>query len=128
PSPVMRELVARGPAAVPQLVAHLKDTRPTRLTVRNPVSSGAPFAVTGKSSLLGGLDGLFGPMAAEPPTSYTLTVGDLCYVALGQIINRDHAVVGYVPSAIVIVDPISASPDRIAELTRKWGRLTPARH
>ena len=33
--------------------------------------------------------------------------------------NRDHAVVRYVPSGIVLVSPIAASPDRIAALRGK---------
>src|SRR5205823_4322866 len=32
------------------------------------------------------------------------------------------------PSGIVLVSPIAASPDRIAALRGKWGRLTPAGH
>jgi hypothetical protein len=34
-SPLMRELVRRGPAALPELVAHVDDSRPTRLEVGN---------------------------------------------------------------------------------------------
>jgi ankyrin repeat protein len=124
-SQTMRELVRQGARAVPDLVAHLGDKRPTRLTIRHPL--GDALWLPGQG--LFALAGLMSPMGmGRPSSSYTLTVGDLSYVALGQIINRDHTVVSYIPSGNVMVTPVAASPDRIAELTKKWSRLTPAGH
>jgi ankyrin repeat protein len=123
PSDTLRELVRLGAAAVPPLVAHLRDTRPTRLVIKHPLGGGT---FLGPGSGLGlDLDPI-GGRRRDP--SYTLTVADLCYVALGQIINRDHPVVCYIPSGIVAVSPIEKAPGQIADLTRQWGRLTPARH
>jgi ankyrin repeat protein len=111
-SAALRELVRHGAAAVPDLVAHLRDRRRTRLTVGLQ-----GFNVVGRPWSL-----------RERASGYTLTVGDLCYVALGQIINRDHTVVSYFPSGNLFINSVDAHPERIADLTREWGRVTPARH
>jgi hypothetical protein len=102
PSEAMRELVKRGAAAVPHLLAHLDDKRPTRLNVQDPFNS--------KKIL------------------HTVTVGDLCYVALGQIVNRGYSAVFYIPSGIVSVHSPPYSPDLRAEIIKEWGGLTPEKH
>ncbi len=121
PSAVMRELVQRGAVAVPLLVNHLRDNRPTRIIIRHPLGKGGPFLGRG----MGWLNPLGG---TNSPDSYTLTVGDLCYVALGQIINRDHLVAFYIPSGIVGLHSIASAPEEIASLTKEWSNLTRARH
>lgn len=105
-SPVMAELIGRGARAVPLLLRHLDDARPTRLVRFHP-----PGMLND-----GGIwfDDLYFPRVPgttfDPPVnhevdfdstrelkagkSYTLKVGDLCFVALGQIVNRPLTVFG----------------------------------
>jgi ankyrin repeat protein len=124
PSQTMRELVRRGVAAVPLLVTHLTDARPTRLIIRGGFGA---FMIEGKG--FSRWDAIHHPLGdSDQPASYTLTVGDLCYVALGQIVNRYHTVVSYIPSGNVFVAPVAARPEEVAKLRREWGRLTPALH
>jgi len=51
-------------------------------------------------------------------------VGDLCFVALGQIVNRSFAAVRYQPSGgLIISSPVSAAPLRDAARA-EWSGLT----
>lgn len=59
-----------------------------------------------------------GPL--EPPlTKYTITVGDICYVLVGEITNRTYAAAQYQPTSnIVIFSP--ARDARLAADVRVW--------
>jgi ankyrin repeat protein len=135
-SETVRAIVKRGAAAVPHLLAHLDDRRPTKMTVRHDGRAGgmlvgsycdtnprtAPPARPGE-----GADE--GPDPPEPDENrHTLTVGDLCFAALGQIVNRDFSAVGYMPTAFVLVSSPTRSPVLCAEVRRQWQGLTPAKH
>lgn len=138
-SPAMREIVKRGAAAVPDLLNHLDDRRPTKLeAVRG--QSGLEFSNRCDTNPRVTVPAL--PDAADdeavdadmPLTpsgkdeTYTLTVGDLCFVALGQIVNRNFDAVRYVPPGVALVTSPTRSPALRAEVRRQWGGLTPASH
>ncbi len=110
-SDTFRELVKLGAAAVPDLVAHLNDKRPTRITV-----GGFAMLSINKED------------KDDKPRIYTLKVGDLCYVALGQIVNRNYAAISYVPSAMVVVHTPTRDPKMCDELKKEWGELTPDKY
>jgi ankyrin repeat protein len=114
-SDTLRDLVRLGPAAVPDLVRHLGDKRPTRLTVRHT---------------FGGFGGLFLNESEKDDErhAYTLKVGDLCYVALGQIVNRPYAAVRYQPTAIIFVFTPTRAPKTREKLQKEWGVITPEMH
>lgn len=105
-SPIMAELIRRGVDAVPLLLAHLEDARLTRLIeyhqpgmmndggiwfsdVYQPRRHGTQFdppvnhEVDFKST-----------RELKAGQSYTVKVGDLCFFALGQIVNRSLSVFG----------------------------------
>jgi ankyrin repeat protein len=133
-APALRELVKRGAAAVPHLLAHLSDRRPTRIVIDHRNEAG-PMLFLGEpvnrppvfdeSDLLDGLAGLFG---GGRERIHRVTVGDLCYVALGQIVNRDYAAFRYQPTAIVMVSSPTVSPSLRLSVRKEWEGLTPARH
>jgi hypothetical protein len=127
--PEMRELIRRGANALPLLVQHIDDTRPTNLwvgraqpyfvkffldeydqKVRNPGQIGRQTHMT------------FGqkPIASE----YNIRVGDVCYAIIGQIVNRRLLAVRYQPSGIIIVNsPVEVST--LAEQVKKdWSGAT----
>lgn len=125
--PQMRELVRRGPVALPELIKHLDDKRPTKLEVgRLP----APHAFSAK---------LFGEMydprvrdwEPGPPDfpwqaiwvkdTYTLKVGDVCYVLIGQIVNRDLAAVRPVPTGLLVVNSPIEVPELLDLVKSDWG-------
>jgi ankyrin repeat protein len=132
----MRDLVKQGAAAVPELLKHLDDLRPTKVTVTHEGPVG--FMSISTSNIRGGRrpvppgpedeEDPYVPVEADSLNRYTLTVGDLCYVALGQIVNRDYFAVGYMPTAIVFVTASSHSAERRAEVRREWRGLTPEKH
>lgn len=133
-SETLQELEKLGAAAVPHLISHLDDRRPTRI---NAISH---------AGFIGGLwfedacdynartqKPLAARKAALPDmnknaTSHQLAVGDLCYVALGQIVNRAFIAARYQPTAIIIVaSPIQSETLRAA-VKEHWGGLTPEKH
>jgi Ankyrin repeats (3 copies) len=104
-SDAMRSLVKLGVKAVPALLDHLSDDRPTKIVIDS-------------TSALNGFK----------KTKYTVRVGDLCYVALGQIVNREYTAVRYIPTAIVIVGRVPENKQLHADLTKEWGKLTADLH
>ena len=139
-SEALTELVRRGARAVPHLLAHIDDARPTGVVVthefgigglwlleavdRNPrtqtptretAAPAAPF----KLSRAG---------RSFPGKTHTVTVGDLCFVALGQIVNRQFDAVRYKPTGIVIVSSPTRSPTLMRQLRADWNGLTELRH
>lgn len=105
------ELVKNGPSSIPILVESLADRTPTKLTIDNTNAEvmamrlvdsiwGNPLnprerAVISKESLV--LD------FSKNKTSYTLTVGDICFVALGQIVGRPYNAVRYQPTRTALI-------------------------
>jgi TonB family protein len=102
-SPELAELIRRGVASVPALLEHLTDERPTGITLAFPLMKpGArdygPWFTDGYWPRdLGGQ----GPQGVNTqlrktlakPGTYTMKVGDLCFVALGRIVGRPYFVV-----------------------------------
>jgi hypothetical protein len=131
--PQMRELVKRGPVALPELIKHLDDKRPTKLEVgRLP----APYAFSAK--FFGDMyDPRVrdwepkGPRHPHPPskaiwvndtyTTYTLKVGDVCYVLIGQIVNRHLAAVQPVPTGLLVVNSPIEVPELLDLVKSDWG-------
>ncbi len=134
--PAMRELVRRGAAALPTLVEHLDDRRPTKLVVGASVfaKGGGFFMWTRFSSEYDPRVGVVHlaeatPKVGEhtlPPDGYTVTVGDLCYVLIGQIVNRNLTAVRYQPTAGVIVNSPIQSPELRAATAKDWSGVTAA--
>ncbi len=132
-SPVMRELVRRGLAALPMLIDHLSDARSTKLIV-------------GRGSMGKWFDEEYDPreqrMSNEPSRikmiektmmnpqksfdQYTVRVGDLCFVAIGQIVNRNLNAVRYQPSLCLVVNSPVENPALAAAVKADWSGLTSA--
>jgi ankyrin repeat protein len=119
-SDTMRRLVKCGAAAVPHLLEHLGDKRETGITMTHAGGFGGMF-VSGDDDKKD-LDEPFGEK------KYTVMVGDLCYVALGQIVNRPYTAVRYQPTALIFVTSVPRSKNVREEVSREWKNLTPDRH
>lgn len=148
-TPPMRELVRRGPEALPALLAHLDDARRTHLAVGGSVMDGGMFMAQGFATEYHArwpsgpkgcsmFCGYFGDEKPEPsdreadraawPDKYTVRVGDVCYALVGQIVGRNLSAVRYQPSAILVVNSPVHRP-RLAEWTRRdWSGLTREQH
>jgi hypothetical protein len=134
--PMMRELVRRGVAALPDLLHHLDDRRPTKLQI----------GVTGQQVFGGQFFGReYDPRVRQPrrdtchrascfdlgrrfETTYDVKVGDLCFVLIGQIVNRELVAVRYQPTAIVVVNAPTETPELAEETRADWQGLTAADH
>jgi hypothetical protein len=140
-SPVLTEIVRRGLPIVPTLLEHLTDGRPTRI-VLDP----AELALGGSSGPFTNVyDYRFHQGGTRPanvnssteaaPTGqwpYTVRVGDLCFVALGQIVNRRYFVVGpdfgngqaYDGIVLLEINSPVERPELAAAARADWGRMT----
>jgi hypothetical protein len=140
--PQMRELVRRGAQALPALIRHLSDERPTRLTVGFPgrgdwwVMGGLGFSTEYDARdrtsprLIRLVDCRKSHCAAGefPDHTYVVRVGDVCYVLVGQIVNRFLIAVRYQPTGIIIINSPIHTPILIDRIKKDWGALDAAGH
>jgi hypothetical protein len=134
-SPVLRELVRRGVSALPKLLEHIDDKRPAKLVIEH--NGGAMwhsdeyhprYADPKKLSAKVNSDkGLFGENA-KLETKYTVRVGDLCFVAVGQIVNRGLSVVRYQPTACIVLNSPVHNPTLAEAIRKDWSGLTADQH
>jgi hypothetical protein len=122
-SPWLRKLVELGPKLLPFLLDALDDRTPTKLVIKhdgrfgvmafasgllgNPVNRSEQKVLRAERPPLR-LDG-------EPLKTYTVKVGDVCLVAIGQIVGRTYQAVWYQPTACIMLN----SPTHDAELCRQ---------
>ncbi len=121
-SDAMKSLVKLGARAVPGLVKHLADERPTKIVLSHDAGIGGMFVE--KDDTKGKKDDPF----AGSVTRHTVAVGDLCYVAIGQIVNRNYWAVRYQPTLIIYAVSVPRSKRLREEVSKEWGSLTPAKH
>ncbi len=145
-SPVMTELIRRGVDAVPLLLTHLSDARPTRLVDYHPpqmINDGGTWFADGFDPRKPGA--VFSPpvnhevdfkttRTLKEGESYTVKIGDLCFFALGQIVDRRLLVFGIVVKDHIweirsrsINSPVEF-PALAAAARQDWGGLTRDEH
>lgn len=126
PDDPLLALVKLGPKAVPALLEHLSDDRKTKSAMEH--SGGFGFMSIGCDK------GDEGKVEEEPKkmslggVRYTFRVGDFCYAALGQIVNRDYDLAHYQPSNIHFVVSVPHTKQLIADVRKEWTGLTPEKH
>ena len=112
-SPDLVELVKLGPKALPFLLTAIDDQTATKLVIpshwafgmmsfRNELS-GNP-ANTNEQALVNSAPELDPFPSGQPPASYTVKVGDVCFVIIGQIVGRPYSAVRYQPSGIIVIN------------------------
>jgi hypothetical protein len=110
-SAALKKLVELGPDAIPYLLDSLSDQTPTKLVLNDSTAPGILYL----SHELSGnplSDSEFGVLAnwdnkvrqTRSDRSYTVKVGDICLVAIGQIVGRDYEAVRYQPTALVVIN------------------------
>jgi hypothetical protein len=145
-SPVMVELIRRGVEAVPLLLAHLTDARPTRLVdYHQPemINDGGTWFADGFDPRKAGT--VFSPPVnhevdfkttreLKAGESYTVKIGDLCFFALGQIVDRRLLVFGSVVKDHILwirsrsINSPVEFPALAAAARKDWGGLTREEH
>ncbi|MEO6568843.1 MAG: hypothetical protein ABIO94_08780 [Opitutaceae bacterium] len=143
-SPVMTEVVRRGVEVIPFLLEHLSDARPTHV-ILDPKklhlngNSGAytadyDFRSHENWPQFAGVNLKSNQSGTKGDWPYTVKVGDLCFVALGQIVNRRLYVSG--PDfgngmmfsgafSLSINSPVE-TPALAAAARADWSGITPA--
>lgn len=152
-SPAAVELVRRGWRALPVLLDHLTDARPTKLVyaVPRPVAGhqarlafGDEYdpRVRGTVNTPSGVN-TGGRMPLDDQGAYTFRIGELCYAILGQIVNRDLRAVRCGGEDVVIFSGMRSSnpgdwfktinspiirPALAAAARADWGGITAQGH
>jgi hypothetical protein len=146
------ELVRRGAAALPDLLKHLDDTRKTKAII-SPMSGRIIYTLNldrnARTSRVkpgtmrvnsrraqdhgvkdnGALGRIFGGFGgATGGGSYNVAVGDLCFEAIGQIVNRSYTASGYRPSGIILVNSPVMSDDLCKAVRDEWSGFTAVQH
>ena len=136
PSTALREIVRSGVAAVPVLLKHMGDNRTTKI----PPYAGLMWMEfadeydfnrrTREAGPAGVNRDRFADRAheADEPDGHTVTVGDLCFVALGQIVNRNFSATRYQPTGGLIVNSPTYSAALRQAILDDWSTLTPDSH
>jgi len=138
-SPLMREIVRRGVAALPALLEHVSDERPTRLRVEHSGAFGDmwfsdeydPQNFTAEQQAMGvrtSLREMNGFENTRPGKRFTVHVGDLCYVAIGQIVGRSLSASHYQPTGCTVVNSPIQNPALAAAVRSDWTGLTADAH
>ncbi|MBL8190831.1 MAG: hypothetical protein JNK38_22635 [Acidobacteria bacterium] len=137
-----KELVKRGITSLPDLIKALTDKRETKLKVgdnffsfqyfsdeyelkqRKKMSVKESYALL-KAQLKTQFEKDVEKMKENSFSGqYTLKVGDICYAAIGQIVNRSLNPVRYQPSAILVVNSPIAAPELVTKVVADWGNAT----
>jgi hypothetical protein len=123
-SAALRALVRMGPDSLPFLLGALGDRTPTKLRLDHEGGFGAMYLanelrgnpVNPLEARVLGLPRKRGERRREGAIqTYTVKVGDVCLVAIGQIVGRRYQAVRYQPTACIVVN----SPTRDAELRKQ---------
>jgi hypothetical protein len=131
-STVVLELVKRGAPALPQLISHLSDKRPTHETIKHQSIVGAmlfpdeydynfrtcksPPQDVNRNDFKGGRNW------------HTVTVGDLCFLALGQIVNRRFYPARAQHTMCIMISSPTASEALLKATRKEWSGITLDRH
>jgi hypothetical protein len=127
-SAALRKVVEKGAAIVPLLLDHLQDIRVTEI---QPLKG---MEWTQYSDYLENNRRLKPPAGPEvekeisdaEPGGHVLTVGDLCFVALGQILNRRYDAARYQASGGMVIHSPTFSKALRDKVRAEWKGLTEA--
>jgi HEAT repeat protein len=140
-SDALRSLVELGPEALPFLLEALEDTTPTKLKVEHRFGMGwMGFSTSIKGNPLNLRESrvLSKPKAASEDDdddeehdslhSYRVKVGDVCFMAIGQMVGRRYDAVRYQPTAIIVIGSPSQSKKLREQVRALWSNSDPAKH
>jgi HEAT repeat protein len=135
-SDAFRRLVAMGPEALPFLLEALEDKTPTRLKVGLEIAT----VFTGGTQLEGNpLNASERRLLSQETTTddeeddfsmqrdYVLKVGDVCFVAIGQIVGRPYNAARYQPTAMIVVNNPAETKVLRERVRALWSSDDPAK-
>ncbi len=131
------ELVKLGPRALPFLLKALDDQTPTKLVVHHEGVMGRMWFA---NELRGnpGNDEEQKVLATVPKrefgdsldslSSYTVKIGDVCFVIIGQIVGRRYLTVRYQPTMCIVVNSPTHDAVMAGQVRAIWSSEDPAQH
>ncbi len=132
PSEAMLLLVKGGAESIPLLVKHLDDKRPTKIKPMSGMmwmgwNDEYDYNRRTKHEAPKGVNrDTFGE--ENHPDQHQITVGDLCFVALGQIVNRQFSAVRYQPTGGLVINSPSYSKALLAAARGDYEGMDAAKH
>jgi len=134
-SSAVGQIIRNGLSALPVLIRHIDDKRPTKLVIgqdfsRRPETFGGQYFAAE-----------YAPRDFDWPGSpcksdincdetwrsfdkpYTVKVGDVCFVLIGQIVNRALEAVRYQPTMIVLVNSPIETPALARHVKADWAGI-----
>src|SRR5262249_12466056 len=129
----LRQIVRSGASAVPDLLKHMGDERPTKIPAVSGMmwmsfSDEYDFNRRTRKSVPAGVNRDDFGSNAQHPTNHTITVGDLCFVALGQIVNRHFSATRYQPTGGLVVSSPTYSKALRKVILDDWRTLSAESH
>lgn len=136
PSQPMEALVRSGPTALPYLLEALTDKTPTKLTLQCPPVEEAimrmvrelPLNPLNQREQQEATD--IGAAFKDGPylSHYTVTIGDLCMVAIGQIVGRPYQAAYRKRELTILINSPCHDPELATKLRAIWSSKEPAQH
>jgi hypothetical protein len=136
PSETLKAIVAFGPRAVPFLLDSLDDQTPTKIVVRsfsglggmwhaselplNPVNPAEEAVYKAQAAKFNQSNEAEQSVIDKSIDSYTVKIGDVCFVALGQIVGRSYQAVRYQPTANIVLNCPAHTPSLCADVRSIW--------
>jgi hypothetical protein len=132
-SEALRALVTMGPDALPFLLDALDDQTPTKIKVTHSGEFGSMSH--GAELPLNPVNPAEQAVAKEQPKrprlkeehvdSYIVKVGDVCFVAIGQIVGRGYRAVRYQPTACIVLNCPAHDATLRADVRAIWKARDP---
>jgi hypothetical protein len=135
PSETLQALVALGPDALPFLLDALDDKTPTKITIKhdfgfggmwhggelplNPVNPAEQAVYKARPKKQEGFP--------KNVKSYTIKMGDVCFVAIGQIVGHGYQAVRYQPTACIVLNCPTHDAKLCAHVRAIWKSDDPRR-
>ena len=129
----LRKLVEQGVDAIPTLLKHIGDDRAIKL---EPVKGMMwmqffdeyDFNRRTRPQPPQGVNRDDFALGAKTPKEHAITIGDLCFVALGQIVNRNFSATRYQPTGGLVVNSPTYSAALKKAILDDWTGITKERH
>ena len=132
-SEALREIVAKGAEAVPTLLKHMSDDRKIKMKPLSGMmwmdfSDEYDFNRQTRKKVPESVNRDDFGEGVKHPDSHAITVGDLCFVALGQIANRRFSATRYQPTGGLIVNSPTYSKRLRNVILDDWNEFTVEKH
>ncbi len=134
-SSALKRLVELGPKALPYLLESLDDQTPTKLQIEHE----GCFGIMRFANELRGNPANTAEAEILPKFSYenrhpmkhidkySVNLGDVCFVAIGQIVGRRYQAVRYQPTACIVINSPTHDPELCQQVRGIWTSDAPHR-